>query len=685
VPNRLALETSPYLLQHAHNPVDWYPWGEEALRRAKDEDKPIFLSIGYAACHWCHVMEKESFEREEVARLLNEAFVSIKVDREERPDLDEIYMAATVAVSGSGGWPMSVFLDSEQRPFFAGTYFPPVERWGKPSFGTLLQRIAELWRTNRGALAEQAGQLVRHVRAQFELETQASVEREATVAAVRELSRAFDPTFGGFGGAPKFPPSSALALLLRHHDATGNAHMLEMVRRTLDGMKDGGIYDQLGGGFARYSTDERWLVPHFEKMLYDNAELTRVYLEAHQLTGEPEYRRVARETLDYVVREMQSPAGGYFSATDADSEGVEGKYFVWTLDEVQALLTREAAEWFAFFYDVTPEGNWEEQSILHRPRTLVAAANVLGVASADLERSLAESRAVLLAARSERVPPLLDDKIITSWNGLMIGAMAEGFRVLRDRRYLASAERAAAHALEALVRPDGGLFRTLRAGRAHLDAYLEDYAFLCDALVTLYEAGAEARYLERARTFAERMIADFSAPDGSFFATAAGHETLVARPRDGNDGALPSANAVAARALARLGRHFDHADYGERARRAVEAYGELVRRSPRAFATALGVIDFLEQGPVELALVGEPGSEGREALEAALASHYLPRRIVAHTAARSTGPHAPPLLRDKDAVDGRPALYVCRDYVCAAPLTDPARVGDALRGSTAAS
>jgi uncharacterized protein YyaL (SSP411 family) len=679
VPNRLALETSPYLLQHAHNPVDWYPWGEEALSRAKREDKPIFLSIGYAACHWCHVMEKESFVNEAVARRLNSDFVSIKVDREERPDLDEIYMAATVAVSGGGGWPMSVFLDAEQRPFFAGTYFPPVERWGKPSFATLLGRIAELWKSDRGALTEQAQKLVLHVRGQFEVESRASVEAEASATAVRELARTFDPRFGGFGSAPKFPPCSALALLLRYQHATGNAHALEMARRTLDGMKDGGIYDQLGGGFARYSTDERWLVPHFEKMLYDNAQLTRVYLDAFQLTGEPEYRRVARETLDYVAREMQGPEGGYFSATDADSEGVEGKYFVWTLDEIQTLLSREAAEYFAFFYDVTPEGNWEERAILRRTRTLDQAARALGVASEELERSLGESRATLLAARAERVPPLLDDKVITSWNGLMIGAMADGFRVLRDRRYLASAERAASHALERLVRPDGGLYRTLRDGRAHLDAYLEDYACLSDALVTLYEAGADARYLERALALAERLIADFSAPDGSFFATAAAHETLFARPREGHDGALPAANAIAARALARLGRHFDRPELGERARAAIEAYGELVRRSPRAFATSLEVVEFLGASPVELALVGEPGAPDREALELELAAEYLPQRVVAHAHARATDPNTLPLLRDKDLVAGRAALYVCRNYACAAPVTEPEGVRAAVR------
>jgi uncharacterized protein YyaL (SSP411 family) len=680
VPNRLAHETSPYLLQHANNPVDWYPWGEEALARARLEDKPIFLSIGYAACHWCHVMERESFEREDVAALLNRDFVSIKVDREERPDLDEIYMAATVAVAGGGGWPMSVFLDTEQRPFFAGTYFPPVERWGKPSFRMLLERIAELWRTERSALSQQAAELVSHVRAEFELDAKARVETDATLGAVRELARSFDATYGGFGAAPKFPPPAALALLLRRHHASGDEQALAMAKKTLDGMKDGGMYDQLGGGFARYSTDERWLVPHFEKMLYDNAELARVYLDAFQVTGDAEYRRVARETLDYVAREMQSSAGGYFSATDADSEGVEGKYFVWTFDEIQAELAPEAAEHFAFFYDVTPEGNWEGRSVLHRPRTLVEAARALGVATDALERSLTHSRTTLLAVRAKRLPPLLDDKVITAWNGLMIGAMAEGFRVLRDRRYLASAERAARHLLEKLRRPDGGLFRTLRDGRAHLDGYLEDYAFGSDALVTLYEAGGDVEFLERARELAERILHDFDDAGGGFFGTAAGHESLVARPKDTHDGALPSANAVAARVLVRLGRHFDRPEFVERGRAAIEAYGEFVRRAPRAFATSLGVIELIEAAPLELAVVGEPGSADREALEVALAAHYLPHRVVAHASDTTPASSALPLLRDKTRVAERAALYVCRGYVCGAPVTDPSGVASALAG-----
>jgi uncharacterized protein len=676
--NRLAGETSPYLLQHADNPVDWYPWGEAALRRAADEDKPIFLSIGYAACHWCHVMERESFENEAVAELLNRFFVSIKVDREERPDLDEIYMAATIAISGSGGWPMSVFLLPDRRPFFAGTYFPPTDRYGRPGFPTLLTRIAELYHGRREDLLRQAGELMAHVRSGFEHEASGAVSRELVSTATADLARSFDAKWGGFGSAPKFPPCAALTLLLRHHQRTSDAGALAMLKRTLDAMKDGGIYDQLGGGFARYSTDERWLVPHFEKMLYDNAELSRVYAEAWQLTAEPEYRRVATETLDYVVREMQGSDGGYFSATDADSEGEEGKFFVWALDEIQAALDTESADHFAFFYGVTAEGNWEEKNVLCRSRTLAEAAAALGLEPPALAASLASSRAKLYALRKERVPPLLDDKVITAWNGLMIGAMALGYRAFRDARYLASAERAARFVLGSLVRPDGGLYRTARGGRAHLAGYLEDYAYLSDALVSLYEAGGSAEFLERALALAERMLRDFGDAGGAFFSTAVEHERLVARPREGHDGALPNANAVAARVLSRLSRHFAREDLAERARAAIEAYGSLMARSPRSFATSLAVIDFLDSPPAELAVVGRRSAPDREALEAELGRRYLPNHVLGHADPDAPEPRELPLLSGKTAVDGRAALYVCRNFACQAPVTAPEAIRDAL-------
>jgi uncharacterized protein YyaL (SSP411 family) len=642
------------------------------------EDKPIFLSIGYAACHWCHVMERESFENEAVAALLNQSFVSIKVDREERPDLDDIYMAATVALSGGGGWPMSVFLTPDRRPFFAGTYFPPTDRHGRPGFSTLVKRIAHLWRSQRDDLLAQASALVAQVRAGYEIAMAAPVSSAMISTAVRALAASFDPQWGGFGSAPKFPPAASISLLLRHHAKTEDSQALAMAAATLDGMKNGGIYDHLGGGFARYSTDQRWLVPHFEKMLYDNAALARVYLEAYQATHDPEYRRVARETLDYVVREMQDAEGGYYCATDADSEGEEGKFFVWTLDEIQALLDPVSAKAFALFYDVTVQGNWEGKNVLRRSRTVAQAATELGCTPEALQSRLEAAREELYHARLARVPPLLDDKVITAWNGLMIGAMAEGFRVLRDRRYQQSAERVARFVLSALRRPDGGLFRTARAGRAHLPGCLDDYAYLADGLITLFEAGGSAEFLAEAQRLAERALRDFDDGHGAFFTTARDQETLFARPREGQDGALPNANAVFARALARLARHYDRDDFAQRARAALAAYGTLIEQVPRAFATSLDVLDFLQSTPLELALVGRRGAPDREALERAVAEHYLPNRVCAYLDPDQPDARELPLLRGKTLVRGCAALYVCRNYACAAPVTDPGAAAAAL-------
>src|SRR3954463_3820944 len=519
--NRLASETSPYLLQHAHNPVAWYPWGPEALTRAAAENKPILLSIGYAACHWCHVMERESFENDAIAAQMNEGFICIKVDREERPDLDEVYMAATVALSGSGGWPMTVFLTPDQQPFFAGTDFPPVDKYGRPGLPTLLKNIQELWQGERSTLVQQAAELASHIAEQSRVAAPRAIGREALQAAARQLRGSFDERHGGFGKAPKFPPSSALALLLRHHRNAPDQSLRQMVTATLDGMKNGGLYDHLAGGFARYSTDERWLVPHFEKMLYDNAQLASVYLEAYQVTRDPEYARVARETLDYVIREMQEPNGAYYSATDADSEGVEGKFFVWTLDELIEILGPEPAEHFAAYYDVTPQGNWEGQNVLNTPRPLERVAEELGVPAPVLQAELERSKKLLYQARKRRVPPLLDDKILTSWNGLMVSAMASGYRVLGHRHYLDSARRAADSLLARMTRPDGGLFHTARGERAHVAGFLEDYAFLCDGLLSLYEVAGEARYLLEAERLAQRLLQDFDdEASGAFFNTA---------------------------------------------------------------------------------------------------------------------------------------------------------------------
>ena len=683
--NHLAAETSPYLLQHAHNPVDWCPWGPEALRRAAEEDRPILLSIGYAACHWCHVMERESFEDEGIAALMNAHFVCVKVDREERPDLDDVYMAATLALNdGQGGWPMTVFLTPEQKPFFAGTYFPPEDRWGRPGFPRLLRLIAERWRTDRAAIEGQAGRLSELLRAHATATDPLTVAVAEIGAAAQLYARQFDATSGGFGPAPKFPPTMALALLLRHHRRSGDGHALHMVRTTLDAMARGGIHDHVGGGFARYATDERWLVPHFEKMLYDNALIARSYLEAWQVTGAEEYARVAASTLDFVLRDMTGPHGGFYSSLDADSEGEEGRFYVWTPEEIEAILGAEGARRFCAYYDIERGGNWEGKSIPNTPRPLAAVAETLGIAAADLARALEADRARVREARRRRVSPGLDDKVLTAWNGLMIGAMAEGHRVLGERRYLDAAERAAAFVLSTLVRDDGRLLRTCRDGTAHVDAYLEDYAYLADGLVDLYEAGGDPRRLADARTLCERLRADFGDDAvGGFYSTARSHETLLFRHRDGKDGATPSPNAVAARALARVSYHLDRPDFRAAARDAVAAYGGAIAQYPTLYATALGVVDLLAEGPVELALAGPPGDARREALARVIGRRYLPNRIVGwHDpgAPPATGDGAPelPLLAGKGLVGGEAALYVCHNFACRAPVSDPVEAGRLL-------
>jgi uncharacterized protein len=668
--NRLAGETSPYLLQHAHNPVNWYPWGAEALGRARQEDRPILLSIGYAACHWCHVMERESFENEAIAQLMNDSFVCIKVDREERPDLDDIYMAATVAMSGSGGWPMTVFLTPEQEPFFAGTYFPPVDRYGRPGFTTVLQKLSELWRTDRATLLDQARKLTQHVQQLSGPGPSGGLSLDSQRAAVEHLAQSYDTRYGGFGKAPKFPPSQSLELLLRYVRRTGDAHALRMLKGTLDGMKSGGMYDQLGGGFARYSTDERWHVPHFEKMLYDNAQLAKVYTEAFQLTADPEYARIAQETLDYVLREMQGQEGGYYSATDADSEGVEGKFFVWEPEEIEELLPAEDAADFCAYYDVTHQGNWEGLNVLRVLRTHEEVAEELGIPVAELRASLSRSIPILYEARGRRVPPLLDDKVLVAWNGLMIEALAVAARVFPERGYAESATRAADFLRQKLARPDGGLYRTHRAGKSHLSGYLEDYAYLTQGLVSLYEVTGDELHLAEAARLAERLQRDFGdAGGGPFYQTAHNHEALLARVRDGHDGALPNPNAIAAHALARLTRHLGRPEWETRACDALRGYAKSVERLPRAFGSTLNALDFISEASLELVLVGEPGAAGYDDLAAEIARRYSPNRIEARLPPAHTS--RLPLAAGKTLVSGQAALYVCRNFACAAPVTSP--------------
>jgi uncharacterized protein YyaL (SSP411 family)/aryl-alcohol dehydrogenase-like predicted oxidoreductase len=685
-PNRLIHQTSPYLLQHAYNPVDWHPWGPEALNLAKEQNRPILLSIGYSACHWCHVMERESFENEAIAALMNRDFVCIKVDREERPDLDEIYMQATVAMNhGQGGWPMTVFLTPDQKPFFAGTYFPPEDRWGRPGFGSLLTKIADYWKKDATGIKTQAKDMTERLKESGRIPSPVSISESTLEETVGQFKDDFDPVHGGFGGAPKFPPAAGLSLLLRCHRRSADQQTLTMVTKTLDMMAAGGIYDHIGGGFARYSTDARWLVPHFEKMLYDNALLARVYVEAYQVTKSALYRHVVTEVLDYTLREMTGPEGGFYSATDADSEGVEGKFFVWTPDEVRAAVKNdEEARRFCALYDITESGNWEHKNIPNRLRPIDEVATQLDLTTDELLDTAVRVKPVLYRVRRERIAPALDDKVITAWNGMMLSAMAEAARVFGDDRYRHAAKRTADFLLQVHVRPDGRLLRTSRAGRAHLDAYLEDYAYLAEGLLDLYEAEAGETYLHEAARLAGSIMEEFlDKEQGGFFTTARQHESLILRGREGPDGATPSANAVAASALARLSYHFDRKDWRDAAIGAVRAYGRQIARYPRAFAKSLAVVDFLTDGPVELAFVGDESQDTFRLLRQAVAECYLPNRIMATGASASTS--SLPLLQGKQTVGGQPALYVCRNFTCRQPVTDPQSVRGALESDRSSS
>ncbi|MEO5762180.1 MAG: thioredoxin domain-containing protein [Vicinamibacteria bacterium] len=669
--NRLIHSTSPYLLQHAHNPVDWYPWGEEALARSLAEDRPILLSIGYSSCHWCHVMERESFENDAIASLMNDRFVCIKVDREERPDIDDIYMAATLAMNhGQGGWPMTVFLTPTQEPFFAGTYFPPEDRYGRPGFGTLLQRISEIWREDRAGLTEQADKVAGFLRDNARAQLTAEPTAQSWMAFQEQCASEFDSRFGGFGNAPKFPPHQALLVLLRQGREDSESRARFMAATTLDAMAAGGIYDHIGGGFARYSTDRQWLVPHFEKMLYDNAQLVRAYTEAFQVTKDPAYERVAREVLDYALKEMTSAHGAFYSATDADSEGVEGKFFVWTKGEVDALLGEEDAEAFCDYYDITEAGNWEGHAIPNMRFTPEDVAQRHHLGLAELTTLIERGRGVLYEARAKRISPALDDKTLTSWNGLMIGAMAEAGRVFGELRYLAAAEKAATFLWDT-HRREGRLLRSSRSGVAQGEGFLEDYAFLANALIDLYEAGAASGliWLERARELAEAILDLFPAVEGGFYMTSRFNESLLLRHREGHDGATPSANGQAALALARLGVHWDRGSFRDAATKAMSAYGVAIEKQPRAFPTSLIVLDFLRHGPIELAVIGDSTDARTQALEAVIAATFLTQRVIARGDGVSPSSH--PLLRGKTLVKGAPAVYVCRNYACDLPITDP--------------
>jgi uncharacterized protein YyaL (SSP411 family) len=655
--NHLVKETSPYLLQHADNPVDWYPWGEEALEKAQAEGKPIFLSIGYSACHWCHVMAHESFESAAVAAILNEHFVSIKVDREERPDLDGVYMGAVQAMTGGGGWPMSVFLTPEGLPFYAGTYFPPTPRYGLPSFQQVLQAIVHGWHDRRPELIASSQQVLAVLRQQQGTASSGIEEmlRPTTLAAaVAQLQESFDPQHGGWGAAPKFPQPMALEFLLRQHRRTGEAAALAMVTQTLEAMARGGMYDQLGGGFHRYSVDDHWTAPHFERMLYDNAQLTRVYLHAWQVTDNPFFRTITEEILDHVAREMTDPAGGFFSTQDADSEGQEGKFFLWRPAEIRAVLGDEADR-FMTAYGVTEAGNFEGQ-------------NILALAGSPAERdALAAARQKLFAAREQRVHPRRDDKVLTSWNGLMLAAFAEAARVLGREDYRRVAERNAEFLLRELRGQDGRLWRTWKDGQAKLNGYLEDYTHLIDGLLELYQSTFNLRWYTAAQELAEAMIAHFSHPGSGFYDTPSDHEALIVRPRDLQDNATPSGNGMAAYALQRLAGLAVEPRYRELAEESLLPVQPLLAQYPLGFGQWLIALDYLLASPREVAIVGQPEAADTCAL-LDVTSGYRPHQVIALGLPEDD---SVPLLRGRPLLAGQATAYVCVDSTCRPPVTAP--------------
>ena len=692
--NRLAAETSPYLLQHAGNPVDWHPWGEEAFERARAEDKPLLLSVGYSSCHWCHVMAHESFEDEEIAALMNEGFVNVKVDREERPDVDSVYMTATQALTGAGGWPMTVFLTPDGQPFYAGTYFPPDDGHGRPGFRRVLAALREAWAGDRDRVLASARDITARLRdatgrtdggSPPGAAAGAAAAGELAARAAAGLREAFDDEWGGFGHAPKFPNPGVLEFLLMHRARTGAAASPapdagRMALATLRAMAAGGIYDHLGGGFARYSVDRTWLVPHFEKMLYDNAQLARVCLHAHQLDGDPLFARVARETLDYLAREMLGPEGGFHSAQDADSEGVEGKYFVWTPAEVEAVLGAEDARLCCAVYGIDADGNFEDphrpefgrRSVLSRRRDLAAAAREAGLGADALEARLPAWRAALLAAREERTRPGLDDKALASWNGLALAAFAEAGRVLGEERYAAIARRNAEFVRRTLWR-GGRLLHTWRAGVAKVDGLLDDYACYGLGLVELYRATGEEEWLRWAAKLFGALTARFRDDgDGAFFESASDAERLILRPKPFFDAATPSGNGAAALLAFWLGRYLGRPEWEAMAGEVVARAAGMAGRAASGFGSILQAAELLAAPPREIAIVGDPAA--RAPFERELAQRYLPAALIAPAA----GGEELPVLAGRSAPPGEAAAWVCEDFVCGLPARSAAELAAQL-------
>ena len=665
--NSLINSTSPYLLQHAHNPVDWYEWSSEALDEAKKRDVPILLSIGYSACHWCHVMEKESFENEKTAEIMNKHFVNIKVDREERPDLDEVYMSATQVMNkGQGGWPMTVFLAPNLKPFFTGTYFPPQDAYGRPGFPTLLTRLADLWSSNKDQLLSQADSIVEHLNS-AKIQN-ASVESNVTQRAVQHWNSNFDKVWGGFGPAPKFPNAGAILHLLNDYHSNGSEESLTSAIKTLDSMYQGGIYDHVGGGFARYSVDEKWLVPHFEKMLYDNGQLMEAYLVGYQITKKPEYLEVISQIFEWLNDEMIDQDGGFYSSMDADSEGVEGKYYVWQRSEIEEILGKEDANVFAQYFDITEEGNWEGNSI---PRIIMqksSLSNLLKISEDKLSDSLSNSRTKVKKYRASRIPPGTDDKVIVSWNGLMISSLAQASSVLGKKEYFNAADKAVDFITKKMSKKDGTLNRIYRKNVAHIDAFAEDYSYFGNSLIDMYEASFDSKYLKLAKKYADILVDQFYT-DGQFKQSLS--KNIVINSGNSMDNATPSYNFMCSLLLVRLYYYYDIKKYREIAEASIEKVGTYINQYSYAHSTALIVHNFLSNGPKEIVMVAEDNSNP---LMNIVKQTYVPCKILVSSSTEINLP----ILEGKKMIDNQSTVYICKNYACKEPITDEKLLRDAL-------
>ncbi len=668
--NRLIHETSPYLLQHAHNPVDWHPWGEDAFRTAKNENKPILLSIGYSACHWCHVMERESFEDEKIAALMNELFVNIKVDREERPDLDEIYMNAVQMLTGRGGWPMTMFLTPDGKPFYGGTYFPPEDRQGMPGFPRILMGVSQAYRERPADVEKSVSQILAALQRMSESQpTERNFPPGIIGDSSEKIARAYDSDHGGLGQAPKFPNAGVYELFLRHFHQSKSERYLEMVTHTLMEMAQGGIYDHLGGGFHRYSVDAKWLVPHFEKMLYDNAQLLRIYSQAYMITQEPRFKSVVEETAGYLLREMLHSEGGFYSTQDADSEGEEGKFFVWTTEEINHLIGAEDGEIFCRIYDVSDQGNFEEKNILHPILTIEQASKLFRKDRAEIDALVANAKQKLFTEREKRIKPFRDEKIIAAWNGLALSGLAEAIKVFTSTTCIEAVNRTIEFIFSKMFR-DGFLLHTYKDGQAKLLGYLDDYASVAIGLLDVYEAIFDRSALDRSIQLTDIMVREFwDEKDGGFFYTGTSHEPLISRTKPAFDGSVPSGNAMATQLLLRLFHITGNDDYRKRAEKVLRCYYDAMESQPFGFAHMLCALDFYLNKPKEVVLVGKISDPETRALVKEIHQLYLPNKVLQLVDPNQSLDQISPLLQGKSQIDGKSTAYVCYDFTCSVPVT----------------